>query len=317
MQGGAAGNVFVGILIVIVVLYVLYFIYNWLYSSNPPTSVVILNGSPAMTNTVADPGTKTHTAAPGQAASIVDLSGVVDGGEYSATFWVYVASTSGFIGAGGNTPLAHLMEISNDRFGAKGKTLVFVGLNPVNASLVVRQSTTDAGSSIDNTRTGPSADGNVYPLSHLIANYNSTANNLYTGGVKGGSNRCDIVNGIEYQRWVLVGVVGNGRVLDVYIDGKLARSCAYSSPNSLGSANGTATAYFGLGNGNKLKGYFSNGNFYNYALTPANMWSIYQDGPAGPFSLWNWMKSIFTPYNTASTLNSQTNPNANCPSCSS
>ena len=189
------------------------------------------------------------------------------------------------------------MEISFDRFKPvnPGRTLVFVGLNPTNANLIVRQSTTDVDNQINNADTTVSDDGNRYPLDSLINTYNSDTTGRFTGAANKSSNRCDIVNGIEYQRWVLIGVVGNGRVLDVYIDGKLARSCAYTAPNSLGSPNGIATAYFGLGNEGNLKGYFSNGMFYNYALTPANIWGIYQDGPAGPFNIYKWATGLFNP----------------------
>ena len=297
-QGGAGASMFVGILIVIVVLVALYYLYKWLYSSTVPTSVSILSGTPDMTTVKADPGSNIHTASSSSAVSIVDLQGVNDSGEYSVTFWTYIANTSGFLSAGNATKLAHLMEISNDRFktgntATKGNTLLFVGLNPANATLVVRQSTSDSEYQINNQLDAPSESGNAYPLNSIINGYNSSST-IYNGGVVGGSNRCDIVNGIEYQRWVLISVVSNAKVLDVYIDGKLARSCAYSAPNALQSPNGTATAYFGLNNENNLKGYFSNGKFYNYALTPANVWSIYQNGPGEEFNLSKWFLSFFS-----------------------
>ena len=117
----------------------------------------------------------------------------------------------------------------------------------------------------------------------------------YNAGTTFKSNdRCDIINGIEFQRWVLVSVVANSRTLDVYIDGKLARSCVYKSGFAIGAKGGNATAYFGLNNGGNLKGYFANGNFFKYALTPDAVWKIYQDGPAGPYSTWNWLMSLFS-----------------------
>jgi hypothetical protein len=227
---------------------------------------------------------------------------VNDQGQFSVTFWVYVARTSGF-GAGATSSLAHLMEISNNRFAGSnaGNTLLYVGLNPIDATLVVRQGTVRTPI-VPNKSKCP--DGKLsdscYSVTDITTGYNNAGNTLsdgqivpmYQGGGPGG-NRCDIVNGIEYQRWVLIGLVGNGRVLDVYVDGKLARSCVYDSGNGFSSANGTATAYFGLGNANKLIGYFSDGNFYNYALTPAGVWSIYQNGPGGPFNMWDYIQSFF------------------------
>lgn len=234
--------------------------------------------------------TTTDTVSGKTIVAASEITGVLDGGEYSASFWVYIADTKGFA-SGSTSKLAHLFEISNSRFSTspsatKGNTLVFVGLNPINGSLIVRQSTSDPTESINNSlSTG--ATGTTYPLDSLITSYNSGT--TYTS-----DDRCDISNGIEYQRWVLVTVVGNGRTLDVYIDGKLARSCVYKAGFALGSPTGKAQAYFGMDNGGSLKGYFSNGVFYNYALTPDAVWAIYQQGPGGSFSITDFFKNLFS-----------------------
>uniref|UniRef100_A0A6C0KPR0 Lectin/glucanase superfamily protein n=1 Tax=viral metagenome TaxID=1070528 RepID=A0A6C0KPR0_9ZZZZ len=281
MRGGAMNTMFIGLIVVILVLASLYYVYSWLYAASTTTVTPILTGSPSMTSANSDKSSGLG------AVSAVELTGINDAGQYSTSFWVYVADTKGFLGPGGSTQLAHLMEISNNRFSksAPGNTLIYVGLNPVNASLVVRQSTMDPKEQINNSLTA--VNGESYPLSSLIDNYNS-------GTTFSTNDRCDIVNGIEFQRWVLITVVGNSRTLDVYIDGKLARSCVYKSGFSLGSKSGAGTAYFGLNNNGNLKGYFASGNFYNYALTPDAVWKIYQNGPAGPFNAWNWLSSIFS-----------------------
>ena len=296
MRGGSAGSIFVGILICVVALSALYYIYSWLNTSSPLTSVPLV-GTAAMNKTV--PLGKTT------AVSAVDLSGVNASTPYSASFWVYVASTAGS-GADGN--LINLMEINTkkvtDNGNREGKTIVYVGLNPVNATLVVRQGTNDENSKIDSTTDNSTAS--KYTLHSLITGYNGDSIDFKA------NNRCDIVNGIEYQRWVLISVVSNGRVFDVYIDGKLARSCAYSAGN-VGSANGDAYAYFGLKNdAETIKGYYSNGNFYNYSLTPANVWSMYQNGPGAPFNLVDWISSFFTISVSVNGL-----PPGVCPSCPS
>lgn len=272
------------IILFIVVCIGLYYLYNFLYSSNvAQISVVTLSGT--------IPCTKTISATIPAVAS-TNLTGVLDGGQYSASFWVYIADTKGFTAAGG-APLAHLMEISNKRFDAtpanRGNTLVFVGLNPTNGTLVVRQSTNDATVQINNSMANNAATttATLYPLDTLISSYTSGA--TYTT-----KDSCDIINGIEYQRWVLITTVANGKTLDVYVDGKLARSCVYKAPFALGSADSTGTASFGYGNGGKLKGFFSNGNFYNYALTPDAVWAMYQAGPGTGFSISSFFSSLFS-----------------------
>ncbi len=271
-----------GVVIFILFIVGLYYLYNFLYGKNVSYGQVSILGN-------AVPTTKTYNL-PSSSSVInnviaaTDITGILDGGQYSVSFWVYVADTKGFAKTG-STPLAHLLEISDNRFteGREGKTLIYVGLNPINATLVVRQSTSDSGSMIDNAASAPAGS---YSLNNLIQSYNSGT--TYTS-----DDRCDILNGIEYQRWILVSVVGNGRTLDVYIDGKLARSCVYKSNFALGSTTGKATAYFGLNNGGNLKGYMSSGTYYNYALTPDAVWSLYQAGPTGYFTIGSFFSNLF------------------------
>lgn len=270
------------IILFIVVCIGLYYLYRFLYGSNvAQVSVVTLSGTIPSTTTV---------SATIPAVASTNLTGVLDGGQYSASFWVYIADTKGFTSAGG-APLAHLMEISNKRLDAttanRGKTLVFVGLNPTNGTLVVRQSTNDPTVQINNNMAGASASSTLYSLDTLISSY--TSGTTYTT-----QDSCDIINGIEYQRWVLITTVANGKTLDVYVDGKLARSCVYKAPFALGSADSTGTAYFGYGNNGNLKGFFSNGNFYNYALTPDAVWAMYQAGPGTGFSISSFFSGLFS-----------------------
>lgn len=294
-SSGTVRNV-VGVIIFILVCVGLYYLYKFLYGSTASQdSVTILNGNVAMTSA------PTNSALGGGTASAVtSISGVMDGGQYSTSFWAYVSDTKGFAATGGAT-LAHLMEISDNRLtgapaagttpSTKGKTLLFVGLNPSNGSLIVRQSTNDVTSSqIDNSLTtgsGINASTN-YPLDSLISGYN-TSGQTYTS-----KDSCDILNGLEYQRWVLITTVANGKTLDVYIDGKLARSCVYKANYMLGSMGGNATAAFGVNNGGKLKGFFSSGKFYNYALTPDAVWALYQAGPGGTLSIYDFFSNLFS-----------------------
>lgn len=291
---GTVRNV-VGVIIFVLICVALYYLYNFLYgSAGAQNSVSILNGNVPMTSAPAS-----AAIGGGTAAAVTSISGIMDGGQYSTSFWAYVADTKGFSAPGG-APLAHLMEISDNRLPATsatgaaataGKTLLFVGINPSNGSLIVRQSTNDATSSmIDNSLSTASTTNAAtnYSLANLITGYN-TAGTTYTS-----KDSCDIMNGIEYQRWVLITTVANGKTLDVYIDGKLARSCVYKANYMLGSTGGNATAVFGANNGGNLKGFFSSGKFYNYALTPDAVWALYQAGPGGTFNISDFFSNLFS-----------------------
>ena len=276
----------VGLIIFIAIVVGLYYLYDFLYGSTlAKASVSILSGTPSMSKATVNVSTVSGT---GKAVSMTNLTGVLDGGQYSTSMWIYVSDTKGFNKAGG-APLAHLLEVSNNRFSdtAKGNTLLFVGLNPTNGSLVVRQSSSDATEVIDNAMASSSTTATKYPLESLINNYNTDTK------FRNSDDRCDIINGIEYQRWILVTVVGNGRTLDVYIDGKLARSCIYKGSFALGSSAGTGQAVVGYNNEEKLKGFFSKGEFYNYALTPDQVWANYQAGPGGSFSFSDFFSTLF------------------------
>jgi hypothetical protein len=287
-SGGGVFKMGVGLIIFIAIVIGLYYLYDFLYGSTlAKASVSILSGTPSMSKASVNVSTVTGT---GQAVSKTDLTGVLDGGQYSTSMWIYVSDTKGFNKAGGAN-LAHLLEISNNRFSndkPKGNTLLFVGLNPTNGTLVVRQSSSDPTEVIDNAITGTgSTTATKYPLESLISQYSTDTK------FSNSDDRCDIINGIEYQRWILVSVVGNGRTLDVYIDGKLARSCIYKASFALGSTAGTGQAIVGYNNSGNLKGFFSKGDFYNYALTPDQIWANYQAGPGGTFSFSDFFSTLF------------------------
>ena len=88
---------------------------------------------------------------------------------------------------------------------------------------------------------------------------------------------CDITD-IDLQRWLCICVVVDGRVVDVYMDGKLARSCVcpgiptVETPGAQSVILAKANSSFG--------GMMSTTRFYGYALTPARIYELYQQGPA-------------------------------------
>lgn len=290
----AGNNMIVSVIVIILVLVGLYYLYQFLYGTPSSQATVSILSAPTS-------ATATSTLNGVDVVASSSLKGIVDGGAYTASMWVYVNST---VGVNRQTsPLVHLFDISNKGVAAvaaasgvaavtgapAGDTMLFIGLNPRNGALIVRQSTADDSYRIDNTLSGltNTTTNFKYPLSALVANYNS--GDSYTK-----DDRCDIVNGIEYQRWVLIAVVANGRTLDVYIDGKLARSCVYKSNYALNSATGAATAYVGSGNAGGFKGFFSNINYSNYAFTPDAIWSVYQAGPGTPASFSSFFNNLFS-----------------------
>jgi hypothetical protein len=276
-----------GIVLFIGILVALYYLYNFLYGSSASQATVEILPKSLLPIDSAKLIDTDSSGVKANAVHVSNITGIPDGGTYSVSFWTYISDSKGFANAAGSR-LAHLLEISNKRFETdatkRGNTLLFVGLNPVNGNLIVRQSTSDPAESINNSLT-TGATSTQYPLSSFISGFNS-------GSTYQSDDRCDIINGIEYQRWILITVVANGRTLDVYLDGKLARSCVYKAHYALGG-QGKAAAVFGLENSGNLKGFLTNGNFYNYPLTPDAIWAIYQAGPKGYFNIGQFFKNLF------------------------
>lgn len=264
-----------GVVFFLVIVIVLYYIYTFLYSSAGvqsslnliPTNVTdktkVTNGGVIRYDAV---GTALSATADSFVARKTDATGLTSGGQYTVTMWLSVYSTTPQTAG---TDTLHLLDITST-----GKTLLFIGLKPTDGTLVVHQGT------------GETSDGTVGTYGAMTYPTGSSP--------VSGSDRCNIVNGIEYQRWVLIGVVANGRTLDVYIDGKLSRSCVYKGLNDLGVANGTATISAGRQNSTsgKINGVFSTTEYYNYALTPDIMWGLYQAGPATA-STGNFFSNMF------------------------
>ena len=259
-----------GVIFFIVVLLILYYVYTFLYASNSTASSVniiptfvlnkpaiksgVIRCDAAMPLGVGSSTPATGGKAPNESAvaQIPAATGLSSGGQYSVVLWLSVfgttPSTSGL-------STLNILDITS-----ASKTLLYIGIKPLNGTLVIRQSTTDP------------SDGTA---STYMANQ--------TGGTQViSSDKCDILNGIEYQRWVLLGVVSNGRTLDVYVDGKLSRSCVYSALNDLGVSDGKGTITVGRQNATsgRINGVFSTTDYYNYAITPDTMWGIYQAGPS-------------------------------------
>ena len=259
-----------GVVFFIVILIVLYYVYTFLYTSQGVQSSSNIIPSNVMDSTQlknggvirCDAAKPVVPATDSAVAQLANATGLTSGGQYTVTMWLSVYSTSPQTAGTGTIPL---LDITSS-----AKTLLFVGLTPTNGTLVVHQGTGDQKNDGIPDQYGGMTAAQSSPSS-------SSSSSPFTG-----SDKCNIINGIEYQRWVLIGIVANGRTLDVYIDGKLSRSCVYSGPNDLGVTTGKGAITVGrqTATTGTINGVFSTTDYYNYALTPDIMWGIYQNGPA-------------------------------------
>tara|TARA_B100000963_G_scaffold158634_1_gene138026 strand:- start:1183 stop:1971 length:789 start_codon:yes stop_codon:yes gene_type:complete len=91
----------------------------------------------------------------------------------------------------------------------------------------------------------------------------------------GGFHECNVSN-VPLQRWVNLIVSVYGRSLDVYLDGKLTRTCIL--PNTA-LVNPKSSVKVTPDNG--FDGWTSNFQYLHHATNPQEAWNIYQSGYGG------------------------------------
>ena len=101
---------------------------------------------------------------------------------------------------------------------------------------------------------------------------------------------CDLPE-IDLQRWTMITVVLTGRTIDVYLDGKLSRSCVSSSFYKV-DPTGVKPVITDRGG---FDGYTANTAVANYAMNPDEIYRSYLSGPDGASSTdWiGWVFSLF------------------------
>ena len=90
--------------------------------------------------------------------------------------------------------------------------------------------------------------------------------------------KCRVPN-IALQKWVNLTISLYKKTLDVYINGKLAKTCVLSSVPNID--NTKADLYLSSGNAEDMEGfsgYTSKFRFYPNALNPQQVWDIYSNG---------------------------------------
>ncbi len=281
-----AGTI-IKIVFIILSLYALYYLYKYLFASSG------LKGDLVVGN-ITDANTGVNASAPLYKPIIVTgdkFPVLLEGGEYSVNMWVYINDWS--VRHGSNKHILTLGGVTGTADESNFATLlVYLGGNK--NTLSVRVDTKDRSSTGGTGGSGGSANslsGSINaPVSLTEAEI--TAKMTSTPSSLDGADVCDLDN-IDLQKWVLLSIVLNNKTCDVYMDGKLARSCILPSFFRVNKLNAGSNARFcdygGFG------GFISNVSFYNYALNPEQVWRYYMSGPIPEYSLMDYLKGLFTP----------------------
>jgi hypothetical protein len=243
-----SGIIKTGIYIVVAAV-IVYYIYGW-YSA-PTTDIILLNSKVAANQTT------TATISTGM------LPAIRSGGSYTLSMWMYINSYDYRPGK----PRS-VFTITDGQFApapnsnAGGQYLAVGILYPNEPKMMIRFATTEA-------RPDDYTKMDRY-MSYMNSSYSTPRD---SNPIELPS--CDVMN-IDLQRWINLTISVNGRVIDVYMDGKLTRSCVLSN---LPIASQDKPQAITLGGPLGFSGYFGTTQFSGSALSPDKIYSLYQAGP--------------------------------------
>jgi hypothetical protein len=274
----STGSLVSKVIFVIVILVVLYYLYQFLYGSSAMVGTVVLN---AINN--ANPTTPYVTpSAPTKAGSSTSsgptVPAIYEGGEFSINTWFYINDYS--INRGQNK---HVLELGGSSF----STLVLF-LGPYKNSLSVRVQTSSPSRGASSGNSYLTGDQNVDLTVSSVRNMFTSLQSEST--LLENNVPCDIST-VDMQKWVQATVVLNNKTCDVYIDGKLARSCVLPSFYRVDKSNFQLIQC----NYNGFGGYVSNTSAYNYSLNPEQVWRLYMTGPGPQYTFGQYVASLFNP----------------------
>tara|TARA_B100001027_G_scaffold216817_1_gene194501 strand:- start:1588 stop:2313 length:726 start_codon:yes stop_codon:yes gene_type:complete len=102
-----------------------------------------------------------------------------------------------------------------------------------------------------------------------------------------------VINNVPLQKWVHLAVAKYNNVIDIYIDGKLAKTCAGAETGSitpkLNSINLHASS--GSTTSQSFDGYTTHMKYFNSTLGPVEIYNIYRNGYGG-----SWLDSLLGGY---------------------
>jgi hypothetical protein len=263
-MGGMASNVAMFVVVGIAI----YYFYKWLSGDGESNEEIIFNpvyaGMPAKSTNVSKPFAPTAVS-------------IYQGGEFSLSTWIYI--TDWTVNKGQNKPFLTVN-------GGPGFATMIMYLGQNVSKLGIRVSTAGNGSG---GVTGSDIKLDTTRLNNI--------RNVNGGAAGAGYNdssleKCDIES-VDLQRWVNITTVLNGKTLDVYIDGKMSRSCVLDGMYLVDSASGgslsvTLGGLFGFG------GLIGKTSVADFAYSPDRVYQIYQSGP-NDTSIWTKIKSYFDP----------------------
>lgn len=269
----------VPMLLVLAGLIGLYYLYQYLFGPKSTNAYTLISGTQSANIDPSKPITITSDKLPI----------IYEGGEFTISTWIYVTNWSYRTGFNKS-----IISVGGPNFDT---IRVYLGGNK--PKLSVRLQTKDMSGAMNAVPSGATAINvnlgatkSQVPVESLDkGTQNATFGILQTdSGLLDGSPLCDLPE-IDLQRWVNITVSVNGRTVDVYMDGKLARSCVLPSffKVDAGGYSANLLAYGGFG------GQIATTTMYDSALNPEVVYKNYMAGPQPITNIGQWFSSFFAP----------------------
>jgi len=247
------------IVVILLLLVGLYYAYTFLYGATGVDDLIIYQsasgGLPALVK-----ASDTSKANEFSGSSVVPY--IYPGGEYSISTWIYVTKWD-------TTSNKPFLILSNGEAKGTGFMTLVMYLGKITNKLGIRIS---HGGTNNLPWTLLDASGNLVQATSIYADSSSGPS----------SNVSFDIDSIDIQRWVNITTVITGTTVDVYMDGKLARSSIL--PNLFTVDTGDKPTMT-LGTVNGFNGIIGKTRAANIAYSPDRVYNYYQQGPFSTFSL--------------------------------
>jgi hypothetical protein len=225
----------------------LYYLYQYLFGAHTGNSFSLLNANQSATVDATAP----------IIVSSKDMPGLFEGGEFTISTWFYVS----------NWTYRMNMNKAIMLVGGPNFDTIRIYLGATKPTLKVRFHTKEAG-----TASAGGSQTEALPKAMRNAVFTTAQTD---SGLLDASTICDLPE-IDLQRWVNLTVAVNGKTVDMYLDGKLARSCVLPASFKVDSGGYSAILlpFGGFG------GQMSTTTMYDAALNPEAVYKNYMLGPA-------------------------------------
>lgn len=279
----SAVNILITAAVVVGALVAVYYLYGYLYGVTGLQTTSLLGREVPANRVLTD---------------IPNPPQIYEGGDYTVSLWLYVNSYNI-----NRNRRKHILQLGGSNF-----TTLLVALGAFKNNLIVRTHSREADAAY--TAAAQDNSGNKAGLTTPnSADATRTDGSLSTADVTAffkpmamddslldSSPICDLPE-IDLQRWTNVTIVLSGRVIDVYLDGKLARSCVSKSYFKVDPTGVKLKMLERPGSDGEpgFDGHLSNVSASNFALSPSDIYRIYANGPFGKATdVLSWAGGLFS-----------------------